>query len=277
MFIGYVLSIKWTKPIYVLNEKAYKMSRLEFKPAVIKTGDELEELADSINNMSDQLEKALKELEHKKKSLETLLSDVSHELKTPISSINLYAHGIEDGLDDGTYFKGLYDNIDKIDNMILQLLNHSKITQMTLAKEDIDCVVLINDILSELDILLSRKELVLDLPDFKMIKGDSNQLRIAIKNLIVNACNYSEDNIVIQLKERLLIKNDVASFDKKKLPFLTDPFYVTDESRSGEQSGTGLGLFIVKNIMDKHGFDFSIDVIHNEFIVITDFTDGETF
>ena len=91
------------------------IANLKFRKEEIKTNDEVGELAKSINSMSEKLEKAHDEINGQNKRLKELMSDVSHELKTPLSIVKVYEQGIVDGLDDGTFRDIIEEQIEKMD------------------------------------------------------------------------------------------------------------------------------------------------------------------
>lgn len=107
------------KPLAQLNETAKSIADLSFVHADIRTGDEIESLADSINKMSDKLKASQHSLEVRNTNLRTFITDVSHELKTPLSLIQAYA-GIQDGLDDGTFAEVIKRQSEEMGSMISQ-------------------------------------------------------------------------------------------------------------------------------------------------------------
>ena len=115
------------KPLKNIKVLSKDIASLNFRTENIKTGDEIEDLANSVNDMSKSLEKAHKELNTQNLKLKELLCNVAHEVKTPLSIIKVYVQGIEDGFDDGTYLDVIHDEIHKIDGLIENLLLWFKI------------------------------------------------------------------------------------------------------------------------------------------------------
>lgn len=102
----------------------------------IKSGDEIEELSKSINQMSQRLKSAHAELEKKNQSLNTLISSISHEVKTPLSLIQAYTIGIQDDLDDGTYTDIILEQVKYTSDMVDYLIKLSKIQKTEVYKEN---------------------------------------------------------------------------------------------------------------------------------------------
>ncbi|MCP3772318.1 HAMP domain-containing histidine kinase [Paenibacillus sp. MZ04-78.2] len=122
-----VFAARIVKPLARLNETAEAILNLSFTKADIKTGDEIESLAHSINRMSDKLEDAHRALEAKNANLRRFISDISHELKTPLSLIQVYASGMKDGLDDGTYADVIRKQSEEMAAMVDRLLELSRL------------------------------------------------------------------------------------------------------------------------------------------------------
>ncbi|KAK2324250.1 histidine kinase, partial [Clostridioides difficile] len=124
--LTFILSNRVIKPMERLKFLSKDISELNFRTEDIKTNDEIEELAYSINIMSEKLEKAHNELNKRNENLKTFISDASHEMKTPIALIKAYAIGMKDGLDDGTYTDTIIEQAENMTNTINSLLYWAK-------------------------------------------------------------------------------------------------------------------------------------------------------
>lgn len=274
-FIGWYIK-KVTKPIEKIREKSYEIANQNFSNININTGDELEELADSINIMSNKLSYAMNELDMKNARLKTLISDISHEMKTPLTLINVYAHGLLDGLNDGTYVKGIINETNGLSDLITDLLQLSKVEQESLAYSEVNINELITKIINEYRVVIKEKNVHVCCnltEESQFINGDENKIESALKNIIYNAIKYTNDNKVDIIiteennKIALSVINQVDNgFEKEKITELFNPFYVIDESRNKDVSGNGLGLAIVKTILDKHDMKYDIELENNKFI-----------
>lgn len=259
----YLYMKKITKPIQVLKETSTKIAHLNFEKAEVKTGDELEELSDNINVMSEKLNHAIMEINTKNNNLKTLISDISHEIKTPIASINLYAHGLQDNMDDGTYIAGIIQRSNEVSNLLTSLLEYSKINMTVNTLEEINMYDFITDIIDYYKIMLTEnnKRIQIKKQNDLIIHADKNQMETVMKNLVFNGIKYSSDEDITMLLDtnNFTIMNHVAvPLLEDQIKNLTEPFYVVDKSRSGKTSGSGLGLSIIKDILNKHDFTFDI-------------------
>ncbi|BBH21872.1 two-component sensor histidine kinase [Paenibacillus baekrokdamisoli] len=277
--IVWILSYRITRPLQELGEAAKEISELKFKQVHIHTGDEIEELAVSINTMSHKLHTAHQDLTRKNQSLKLFMSDITHELKTPISLIQAYAEGMKDGLDDGSYTDTILRQTDSITRLIDELLNVAKIEQNALERTVFSFSPLFHACAEKFEIKLQSKQISLLIQEepaaaASLIYADPDKIRIVVNNLLSNAMKYTTNQqieISLQLRgEELLfhMKNGIEQMidDIHKI---WEPFYVLEQSRSKEISGTGLGLAIVKAILDQHEYRYeaAVDGQHIHFYV----------
>ena len=275
-----IFSRRIIKPIEKLRVLSQDIASLNFRTESIKTNDEIEELSKSINSMSISLEKAHSELNLKNENLKTMISDTSHELKTPVALIKVYARGIEDGLDDGSYIETILEQTENMENLIERLLYWAKFQKNILNKCKFDLKDELFSILEKYKLIIEENniELLLNL-DYENnyeIYGDKNSIDIVLNNLITNAIKYTNNKKIkiTVLKEnnkvKLLISNGADNITKENIENIWKPFYVIEKSRSKELSGTGLGLPIVKTILENHKFNFDVETKHGniEFYIL---------
>lgn len=260
-------SKKIITPLEQLQDVAKDISNLDFKQVTIKSGDEIEELSKSINQMSQRLKSAHTELEKKNQSLNTLISSISHEVKTPLSLIQAYTIGIQDDLDNGTYTDIILEQVKYTSDMVDYLIKLSKIQKTEVHKEKFDLKELLLKVISQYNITLKNKNLTLQ-TDFhsaerSIVEEDISQMEIVFNNLISNAIKYGEENIfAISLAGdttdtlKFTITNKTTRLKEEHLAYIWDPFYVIEESRNKEISGTGLGLSIVAEILAKNDLKY---------------------
>ncbi|MGG0288331.1 HAMP domain-containing sensor histidine kinase [Peribacillus butanolivorans] len=184
-------SQKIITPLEKLKSVAKDISNLNFKQVEIKSGDEIEELSYSINEMSNRLKNAHSELVKKNQSLNTLISSISHEVKTPLSLIQAYTIGIQDGLDDGTYTDVILEQVTYTSEMVDYLIKLSKVQAMKVNKSKFDLRELLQKVIAQYKITLQNNHLHvrsnLDSIENFSIEEDMSQMEIVFHNLISNA------------------------------------------------------------------------------------------
>lgn len=279
IFLTFILSNKIIKPLEKIKQLSHDIAKLDFRTEEIKTNDEIEELSKSINKMSLSLEKAHNELNNRNESLKVFIGDASHELKTPIALIKAYAMGIQDGIDDGTYIDTIIDQSEKINNMVNTLLYWAKYEKRQVNTSTIDLKNEVLKIIKEYELLLNQNDIQvnLNLDDDKfIINADEDGINIVLSNLISNAIKYTSDKeISLYLHKNndeifLSISNPTNIEDKAEINNIWKPFYVLEKSRSKELSGTGLGLSVVKEILESHKFEYGVELYEKkiEFYIV---------
>lgn len=271
--LTFILSNKIIKPIKKLNTLSQDISKLNFRTEEIKTNDEIEELAQSINKMSISLEKAHNELNNKNESLKQFISDASHEMKTPVALIKAYAMGIQDGIGDETFLDIIIEQSENLTDIINTLLYWAKYEKKEINIINFDLREKLYNVIKKYEILLEENSINMNIKidenNYK-INADESSIEIVLSNLISNAIKYTSDsNIdVFLFKDKdeisLSVRNSTMSIDKEQIEKIWKPFYVLEESRSKELSGTGLGLSIVKEILEAHKFEYGVKINNNK-------------
>ncbi len=289
--LNYFFAKIFTSPLRKLTSISHNMADLSFdEKADIKTGDELEELAQSMNYMSEKLEETINKLEdsniklkkeiEKERMLEKLrknfISSVNHELKTPIALISGYAEGLKDGVADESsrefYCQVIMDEAKKMDEMVKDLLLISQIESgyFKIKKVPFEISSALKRGLEKFEILIRNKNLRLktNIDKAVLVWADGNSVDQVINNLLSNAVRYCPDggDVEVKLEDfgeelRLGIYNSSNKIDKNELQKIWTPFYRLDKSGSKKYGGTGLGLSIVREILEKHGSRYGVDVV----------------
>jgi len=236
----------------------------------VHTNDEMGYLANTLNYMSDELNK----MEEYQKSF---IANVSHDFRSPLTSIKGYLEAILDG----TIPPELYDKYLNI--VIAETERLNKLTQSMLAinsmdskgflsRSNFDINRVIKDTAASFEGTCSAKNIVLDLTftnDTQMVYADLGKIQQVLYNLIDNAIKFSHPNSVIYIQtylkfERVFIsvKDTGIGIPKESIKKIWSRFYKTDLSRGKDKKGTGLGLAIVKDIIQAHGEN--IDVVSTE-------------
>lgn len=276
-----ILSKKITRPLESLRVLSQDIADLKFRKEEINTNDEVGDLAKSINSMSEKLEKSHDEINCQNKRLKELMSDVSHELKTPLSIVKVYEQGIVDGLDDGTFRDIIEEQIEKMDVLIEKMLFWTELENSAYTKSNFDLGKRMVDIMEKYMLILKENDidcsLHFDASEEYCVSADKEGIDVVLDNLVTNAIKYSNDKrIDIKLTReangvKLTIANGVGDMEESDLDSIWRPFYVLEKSRSKELSGTGLGLPIIKTILDQHNFDFGFELKNNRLVFFVTF------
>ncbi|MCC0653958.1 sensor histidine kinase [Clostridioides sp. ES-S-0001-03] len=277
--LTFILSNRIIRPMEKLKLLSKDISELNFRTEAIKTNDEIEELAYSINIMSVKLEKAHNELNKRNENLKSFISDASHEMKTPIALIKAYAIGMKDGLDDGTYTDTIIEQAENMSNTINTLLYWAKYEKKEVSLCEVDLKERLLKNLKNYELLISKDNISVqcDIEDKNLIiNSDKDSIDMVLNNLISNAIKYTSDNdIEINLfrdKDKIIlsIKNGIDYDREDDIDDIWKPFYVLEKSRSKELSGTGLGLTIVKTILEENNFRYKVEICDGkiEFYII---------
>ena len=283
------ISNRLTKPLLQLADLADRMSKLDFTSKYTGSLDnEIGMLGNSMNSMSEQLENTILQLqtanEQLKKDIDEkiqideirkeFLSNVSHELKTPIALIQGYAEGLQEGISDDLQSREFYcevivDEAKKMNRMVRKLLtlNHLEFGQDALTEETFDICEMFNTLLnsSALEIQKKEAEVIKDYPDSCMVCADEFKIEEVCTNYISNAINHvsNEMKISISLQDmgesvKLTVRNTGEQIPQESLDKVWIKFYKVDKARTREYGGSGIGLSIVKAIMEAHKQPFGV-------------------
>lgn len=261
------------KPIKELSIAMRKIAEGDFDYRLPdKQEGEIGYLYDNYEQMRLQLkENAEEKMQNEKKSKE-LVSNISHDLKTPITSIKGYVEGIMDGVADtpekmDKYIKTIYNKANDMDKLINELTTYSGIDSnkipyhfhvLNIADYFQDCVEEVGLDLEQKDIQLNYTNLA---PADTCIVADPEQLKKVINNIISNSVKYmGHDKGIIDIRildegesVRIEIEDNGKGIAAKDIGNIFERFYRTDSSRNSLQGGSGIGLSIVKKIIEDHG------------------------
>lgn len=248
-----------------------KNGNLDFEVEV-HDQDEIGELCEDFEEMRKRLkanaeEKVLSDNQNKE-----LISNISHDLKTPITAIKGYVEGLMDGVADtpekqNKYLQTIYSKANDMDHLINELTFYSKIdtnkipynfNRISVADYFSDCAEDLERELEEENIEFIYKNYVED--DVQII-ADAEQIKRVINNIVGNSKKYSDKEkkrIRMTIKDvgdfvQVEIEDNGKGIAAKDLPYIFDRFYRTDASRNSSRGGSGIGLSIVKKIMEDHG------------------------
>ena len=290
----------FTKPIVELNTIAKKMSNLDFsdKYEETETDDEINNLGKSINVMSDKLENIINRLRSSNLELErdieekskidemrkSFISDVSHELKTPIALIQGYSEGLIENVNTDEESRKFYaevinDEATKMDKLVKQLLELMNLEygEREFNNKEFNIVELESEILRKSSMLIEEKNIQVEFNKEEIINvyADDFYIEQVITNYVTNAIKHSKEmngkKIIKISNEVNLGKNTVTVkvfntgdiINEEERQRIWSRFYKGDESRNREDGSTGIGLSIVKAIMNnykkEYGFENKVD------------------
>ena len=269
LIIGYFISKRISKPIEKMNENALKLANgnYNFKFDNNSKISEIDELADTLNY-------AKNELEHTDELRRDLLANVSHDLKTPLTMIKGYAEMIRDlNYNDeekrNANLNVIIEESERLNVLVEDILTLSKIqaNKDTINKEEFDLVTLINNIIKRYSIYKETEGYIFEVntPKEVIINADKKKIEQVIYNLINNAINYTgEDNkVIINVikgeKIRVEIKDTGKGIKKEDLPHIWEKYYHSKKKHKRNVIGTGIGLSIVKTILESHKFKYGVE------------------
>ena len=288
------ISKKFTNPILQLNDIANKMAKLDFsqKYRVTDTEDEINELGRSINTMSDKLETTIKQLQKSNIELEKdieekskiddmrkqFISDVSHELKTPIALIQGYAEGLIENVSTDEesrrfYAEVILDETNKMDRLVKQLLELMKLEygKKEFNNEKFDINELINEVIRKCEVMLQKNNIQVEFESKKPIYvwADEFYIEQVVTNYFTNAIKHTEEignnkKIKITVKQlndkmRITVVNTGKTIPEEDLTRIWGRFYKVDSSRNRQDGGTGIGLALVKAIMNNYQNEYGVN------------------
>jgi len=274
IILSKILSDGILKPLRELNTAAERISDgdLEFE-MTYKENDELGKLCIEFDRMRLKLKESLEKQAKYENSRKLLLASISHDLRTPLTSIKGYVEALQDGIVTEEEAKERYMNIivgktNKLNTLIDDLFIYSK---MELGEFNIDKIVVPSDFLFE-GLLMPKISEYADAAfdfqldsNFPMVMLDVDEKRISqvIDNVIHNATKFTNNIIKVHAKKhkgfcQLYVEDDGCGIPKEELPFIFDQFYKVEKSRNSSEQGTGLGLAITKRLITAHGGRISV-------------------
>lgn len=273
--VAYFLSKKITKPIIGITNKTKEMGKgnydLVFQENSIL---EIDELSRTLNHVC----KDMKKIEELRKDL---LANVSHDLKTPLTMIKAYAEMVRDITYQDTEKRTknlnvIIDEADRLTILVNDLLELSKLDSKipnNINKEEYDLIYELKQILNKYDIIKETENyhFILLSPEVAMVKADKYKMNQVLYNLMNNAINYTgkDKTVTIRVSEKkssflVEIIDSGKGIKKEDLPYIWDKYYKNDRNHTRNVVGTGIGLSIVRNILEQHQFVYGVQSKKNK-------------
>jgi len=288
--VMFFVSRRFTKPILQLADISKQMSKLNFDVKYSsKAKDEIGTLGNSMNVLSERLERTISELKSANNELQSdierktraeevrkeFLSNVTHELKTPIALIQGYAEGLKDNINESPEDREFYcdviiDEASKMNTMVKKLLTLNQLeygtTQVEFSRFDLTEVI--RAVLSSTDILASQQGVTVRFEQTTPVYvwADEYMVEEVLTNYISNAFHHVSGEMRIEVslevqpeKVRVMVFNTGANIPEEELPNVWIKFYKVDKARTREYGGSGIGLSIVKAIMESHNRAYGVE------------------
>ena len=289
-----VVTRRITRPISELTELSRKMSDLDFEAKYeSKVGNEIDVLGDNFNRMSSQLETTISELKSANNELQRdiedkikidkmrkeFLDNVSHELKTPIALIQGYAEGLKENISDDPESREFYcdvimDEASKMNKLVKNLLtlNQLESGKDAVVMERFDIVSLIRGVLQTMNIMIGQKnaKVIFEAEKPVYVWADEFKIEEVVTNYVSNALNHLEGEKEIEIKlqdegnrVKISVFNTGTPIPEADVPNLWNKFYKVDKARTREYGGSGIGLSIVKAIMESMNQEYGVQNFDN--------------
>lgn len=258
-----ITAMQQTRPIQEMAAAARRFAEGNFDARVQPTDrdDEVEELAEAFNAMADSLSKS-------EQRRTEFVANVSHELKTPMTTIAGYTDGILDGTippqNERQYLQIISDESRRLSRMVRRMLDVSQLQVMDPLRNGghFDLCESMRRVLISMERKITNRHLDVeaDIPEEPiLVLGDNDMITQVIYNLLENAAKFATAGSTLYLgvslldgKARVTVRNVGDTIPAEELPLLFERFHKSDKSRSKDKDGVGLGLYIVKTILEQH-------------------------
>jgi signal transduction histidine kinase len=255
---AYLSMRKVLRPVKWLNNGVQEVSKGNLQHKVpLKKSDELRDLAEAFNAMTDRIREMLQ-------AKEQLLLDVSHEMRSPLTRMKV---AIE-FLPDSKSKESIKTDLEEMEKMISEILDTARTHHLhaKLRRQRLNLVDLLHEAMSAFENQAPGVEIG-DMPTAIEVDVDPEQIKIVLNNVLSNAIKYSQPHsepVRISFKRQdpyviLCIKDDGIGIPQEELPFIFEPFYRVDKSRSKHTGGYGLGLSLCKTVMEAHDAKITVD------------------
>jgi signal transduction histidine kinase len=277
----------FSRPIQNITEVARNVALMNFKVRAEEnlSTTELRDLSYSINLMADNLKKLISDLQTSNEKLQAdfdkqirldkmrreFVANVSHELKSPLHLLLMYTENLKnnvDNIDKDYYCNTIIEETNRLNDMVKSLLDLSAIENglEKMRKETLNLSELSENVISKSNLLFQKATVSASIEKDIFVEGDSRYMEQVIKNYFANAVAHTPENgrILITLMQKendaiFSVFNEGSTIAEEDILHIWESFYKTDKARTREdETHVGLGLYIVKSIMQAHGGDYGV-------------------
>jgi len=274
---GYLLASNITRSLWLLQKGAHQVALGDFSVRVdLNEADELADVAEAFNMMADELQRSFARQKEMEQARRDLIAAVSHDLRTPLTSIRAMIEAVADGVvTDPEMVQRYHTNIrsqtENLSNLINDLFELSKLEteQVQLRLEPVNLNDLLSDILESMQQQARNKNVSLKpifYEDLPMIMAEFDKVQRVVYNLVQNAIRHTPETGTICLVTKVVpqgvqvdVEDTGEGIDPEDLPHIFDQFFRGEKSRSRETGGAGLGLAIAKRIIEAHKGQIWVD------------------
>lgn len=262
-FLEYYISYRFSKPLQLMSQAAQSIAKGDFSRRIpVRGDDEIGQLAVSFNKMTN----SLVQIEGTRRKF---IANISHELKTPMTTISGFIDGIIDGTippdKQGYYLEIVSSEVKRLSRLVQSMLSLAKLEsgEQQINTSNFDLSDMLLKIVVSQEQRIGEKELDiegLDTIGKVFVSADYDLIYQVVYNLVDNAIKFTNDGGSIKFKVfdnnesvNFVVENTGEGIEQKDIPFVFDRFYKTDKSRSAIKDSTGLGLYLANTIITIHG------------------------
>ena len=267
VILVYLLSKKIVKPIEKIDNAAKALANGKYQNDMVASYREANDLNKTLANAAIEIQKA-------DKAKRDLISNVSHDLRTPLTMISGYGELMIDFPEEKTdeNIKIIIDEANRLTTLVNDLLDLSKLQdkKINLVIKQFDLSNMLKHIFESYLILAKDANITLECDEDILVNGDEERLKQVVHNFVNNAINYSKQKPIIikcQKDQDIAIVSVIdhgEGIDENNLPYIWDRYYKVDKTHIRSSVGSGIGLAIAKEILELHGFKYGVNSKLNE-------------
>ena len=264
--IGYLFAHRLVRPINRMTETAREIEAGDLAARTgLRGSDEISQLGETFDDMAESVQKSI--INERR-----LTTDVAHELRSPLQALQMNVEAMIDGVypKDDAHLIPINDEVTRLARMVSDLLELSRLESgsMVMKDEVVDVGKMVSELMSRYDLLFEDYKLhsVVECADGVFIKGDAGKLSQAVTNLIANAIRYTDEGGTITVKvtsgdimANIMVADTGIGLTPEEAKQVFDRFWRADDSRSRDSGGLGIGLSLVKEIVQRHGGWVQVD------------------